>query len=375
MSLNLNETVPRDRHVKVDLGSRSYSVQIGSGILFRTDFTQHIDGDQVLIVTNETVAPLYLETVREQIKGKKIHDLVLHDGEIFKNLVVLDQIFTKLLSEKHDRSTTLIAVGGGVIGDMTGFAAATYLRGVSFIQVPTSLLAQVDSSVGGKTAVNHSLGKNMIGAFHQPKAVIIDTNTLQTLPDREFSAGLAEVFKYGLIADVDFFNWLEREADSLVNRDVEKLTYAIERSCQIKAQIVRSDETEQGVRAILNLGHTFGHAIETFLNYSDWIHGEAVSVGILMALRMSYLRGNIEMSDVRRVTNLMQRCSLPVKAPSNMTTADFNELMLRDKKVRNDKIRLVLLEKLGRAEVIETFHKEHLQVVLSEFCHGDQKAL
>ena len=368
MPLNLSENVTSDRQVRVELGSRSYSVHIGSGILPRVDLTHYIDGDQVLLVTNETVAPLYLNMVRKQIKGKKIHDLVLPDGERYKNMEVLDDIFTKLLTEKHDRTTTLVAVGGGVIGDMTGFAAATYLRGVSFIQVPTTLLAQVDSSIGGKTAVNHSSGKNMIGAFHQPRTVIVDTNTLQSLPDREFSAGLAEVLKYGLIADIEFFNWLERELDSLINRDLEKLTYAIEQSCSIKARIVRSDETEQGVRAILNLGHTFGHAIETFLSYRDWIHGEAVSVGILMALRMSCLRGKIEKSDLDRVSKLMQRCSLPITPPINMSPADFNELMLRDKKVRNDRVRLVLLEELGQAEVVETFERDYLQRVLSEFC-------
>ena len=371
MSLNLNESLPSDRQVQVDLGSRSYCVHIGPGIIVRADIMRFIDGDQVLIVTNETVAPLYLEMVREQITDKKVHDIILPDGEQFKNLEVLDEIFSKLLAEKHDRSTTLIAVGGGVIGDMTGFAAATYLRGVSFIQVPTTLLAQVDSSVGGKTAVNHPLGKNMIGAFHQPRTVIVDTNTLQSLPDREFSAGIAEILKYGLIADVDFFNWLEREIDSLMSRDVGKLTYAIEQSCRIKAKVVGSDETEQGVRAILNLGHTFGHAIETFQNYRHWIHGEAVSVGILMAMQMSYLRGNLEISHVHRVSELLQHCSLPVKPPHNMTIVDFNKLMLRDKKVRNEKLRLVLLEKIGKAKVIETFERELLQRVLSEFCGPD----
>ena len=344
MSLILNESLPSDRQVEVDLGSRSYCVHIGSGIIVRADIMRYIDGDQVLIVTNETVAPLYLEMVREQITDKKVHDIILPDGEQFKNLEVLDEIFSKLLAEKHDRSTTLIAVGGGVIGDMTGFAAATYLRGVSFIQVPTTLLAQVDSSVGGKTAVNHPLGKNMIGAFHQPRTVIVDTNTLQSLPDREFSAGIAEILKYGLIADVDFFNWLEREIDSLMSRDVGKLTYAIEQSCRIKAKVVRSDETEQGVRAILNLGHTFGHAIEAFKKYKGITHGQAVIYGIQIIARISYLEGLIDQSKYKDLDNTIHSLELDTDF-QKFKYQDLKKFIMNDKKVIGGKLNLIMLDK------------------------------
>ena len=254
----------KSTQVQVSLGDRSYPIFIGSDEIRNADIARYVSGKKVLIVTNETIAPLYLESLQQQLSDKHVDSVILADGERHKNLETLNLIFDQLIGGHHDRKTTLIALGGGVVGDMTGFAAACYQRGVPFIQIPTTLLAQVDSSVGGKTAVNHAMGKNMIGAFYQPQAVIIDTDTLSTLPDREFYAGLAEVIKYGLIVDADFFQWLENNIDLLLQRDKRALAYAIELSCKSKARIVAEDETEQGIRAILNLGHTFGHAIETF---------------------------------------------------------------------------------------------------------------
>ena len=358
----------KSTQVQVSLGDRSYPIFIGSDEIRRADIASYISGKKVLIVTNETIAPLYLESLKRQLTDKQVDSVILADGEQYKNLGTLNLIFDQLIGNHHDRKTTLIALGGGVVGDMTGFAAACYQRGVPFIQIPTTLLAQVDSSVGGKTAVNHAMGKNMIGAFYQPQAVIIDTDTLSTLPDREFYAGLAEVIKYGLIADADFFRWLESNVDLLLQRDKQALAYAIELSCVCKARIVAEDETEQGIRAILNLGHTFGHAIETFQNYKQWIHGEAVAAGMVMAAQLSVISGDLPEADLQRTKALLQHCSLPVAPPADMTAEDFTQLMLRDKKVLDGQLRLVLLKELGEACVTDQFSIDHLNQVLSKAC-------
>ena len=359
--------------VQVSLGDRSYPIYIGAGYISsgeiqQVDIASHIRGKKVLIVTNETVAPLYLEMLEQQLSEKQIDTVVLPDGEKYKNLETLNLIFDQLIGRHHDRKTTLIALGGGVIGDMTGFAAASYQRGVPFIQIPTTLLAQVDSSVGGKTAVNHAMGKNMIGAFYQPQAVVIDTDTLSTLPDREFHAGLAEVIKYGLIVDADFFQWLESNIDNLLKRNKQALAYAIELSCRSKARVVAEDETEQGIRAILNLGHTFGHAIETFQDYKQWIHGEAVAAGMVMAAELSVITGDLAVEDLHRIKQLLQRCCLPVAPPRDMTVDDFMALMIRDKKVLDGQLRLVLLKRLGEASVTDQFSIDHLNRVLIKAC-------
>lgn len=358
----------KSTQVQVSLGDRSYPIFIGSDEIRNADIASYISGKKVLIITNETIAPLYLELLEGQLAGKQVSRVVLADGEQHKNLDTLNLIFDQLIGDHHDRKTTLIALGGGVVGDMTGFAAACYQRGVPFIQIPTTLLAQVDSSVGGKTAVNHAMGKNMIGAFYQPQAVIIDTDTLSTLPDREFYAGLAEVIKYGLIVDADFFQWLENNIDLLLQRDKQALAYAIELSCVSKARIVAEDETEQGIRAILNLGHTFGHAIETFQHYKQWIHGEAVAAGIVMAAELSVIRGDLAGADLLRIKDLLTRCSLPIAPPADMKADDFTRLMLRDKKVLDGQLRLVMLKRLGEATVTDQFSIDHLNQVLTQAC-------
>jgi 3-dehydroquinate synthase len=358
----------KSTQVQVSLGDRSYPIFIGSDEIRNADIASYVSGKKALIVTNETIAPLYLELLERQLIDKQVSRVILADGEQYKNLDTLNLIFDRLIGDHHDRKTTLIALGGGVVGDMTGFAAACYQRGVPFIQIPTTLLAQVDSSVGGKTAVNHAMGKNMIGAFYQPQAVIIDTDTLSTLPDREFQAGLAEVIKYGLIIDADFFQWLENNIDLLLQRDKQALAYAIELSCVSKARIVAEDETEQGIRAILNLGHTFGHAIETFQNYKQWIHGEAVAAGMVMAAELSVISGDLPEADLQRTKALLQRCSLPVAPPADMTAEDFTQLMLRDKKVLDGQLRLVLLKRLGEASVTDQFSIDHLNQVLTSAC-------
>lgn len=356
---------PSTAQINVELEDRSYPIFIGSGQMTAVGISRFIQGSKALIVTNTTVAELYLSQLEAQLTDKQVDSIVLDDGEQYKNLDTLNSILTKLLESKHDRKTTLIALGGGVVGDITGFAAACYQRGVPFVQVPTTLLSQVDSSVGGKTAVNHPLGKNMIGAFYQPQAVVIDTNSLATLPEREFSAGMAEVIKYGLIADADFFDWLETNTEALKQGDQAALTYAIERSCLNKAKVVSADETEQGIRAILNLGHTFGHAIETFQNYSGWLHGEAVAAGMVMASKLSMLMGQLTQSEFDRIKNLIKSWSLPVAPPQDMTAEDFNLLMYRDKKVLDGELRLVLLRAIGDAEVTSNYSVESLKTVLS----------
>ena len=353
--------------LNVDLGERSYPIYIGSGLLQQPELlTRHIPGRSAAIVTNEVVGPLYLEPVRTAIKDLKHHAVILPDGEQYKSLETLNQIFTELLGQRFDRNTTLIALGGGVVGDITGFAAASYQRGVHFIQVPTTLLAQVDSSVGGKTGVNHPLGKNMIGAFYQPRCVIIDTDTLNTLDDRQLSAGIAEVIKYGLIGDPEFFAWLEDNMDRLLARDAEALTYAIHRSCQNKAAVVAADEREGGKRALLNLGHTFGHAIETGMGYGAWLHGEAVGCGMVMAARLSQRLGWINEADVDRATRLIARARLPVAPPESMTATQFQELMAVDKKVIDGSLRLVLLKSIGEAVVTAEFSRDALAATLAE---------
>ena len=337
------------RTLQVDLGERSYPIIIGSHLLGQGDLLRpYIAGRQVAIVTNSTVAPLYLERLQQALGGYAVISIVLPDGEAFKDWQHLQLIFDGLLQARHDRRTTLIALGGGVVGDMTGFAAACYQRGVDFIQVPTTLLSQVDSSVGGKTGINHPLGKNMVGAFYQPKAVLIDAATLQTLPARELSAGLAEVIKYGLICDIQFFEWLELNIEGLLAKDMDLLAYAVSRSCENKANVVGVDEEERGVRAILNLGHTFGHAIETALGYGVWLHGEAVAVGMLIAAKVSRDLGKLTDEDVQRVKHILQRAQLPIEPPV-LGFGKWLEYMSHDKKVDAGKIRFVLLEKMGEA--------------------------
>lgn len=354
------------RTLQVDLGDRSYPIHIGSGLLaVRELIAPHIAGRQVAVVTNETVAPLYLQQLIDTLDGFTVLPIVLPDGEEFKTWEVLQRIFDALLEARHDRKTTLIALGGGVIGDMTGFAAASYQRGVDFIQVPTTLLSQVDSSVGGKTGINHPLGKNMIGAFYQPKAVIIDIATLKTLPERELSAGLAEVIKYGLICDEPFLSWLEQHMAGLLALDEALLSEAIERSCAAKARVVSADEREGGVRAILNLGHTFGHAIETHQGYGAWLHGEAVSAGTVMALEMSCQLGSITQAQRDRAIRLLRSARLPITPPVDMAPADFARHMAVDKKVLNGKLRLVLLSALGEAVISGDFPRAVLDSVLA----------
>lgn len=349
----------------VELGERTYPIYIGSDLLRRTDLlAAHIAGRQVAIVTNETVAPLYLAALQQALAGYSVTSVVLPDGEAFKTWETLQLVFDGLLGARHDRRTTVIALGGGVIGDMAGFAAACYQRGVNFIQVPTTLLSQVDSSVGGKTGINHPLGKNMVGAFYQPQAVLIDTASLATLPARELSAGLAEVIKYGLICDEPFLSWLEEHMAALRGLDQAALTAAIARSCAAKARVVAADERESGVRATLNLGHTFGHAIETHQGYGAWLHGEAVAAGTVMALDMSERLGWISAAERDRGVRLFVAAGLPVVPPLDMTPEDFMEHMAVDKKVLDGQLRLVLLRGLGEAVVTADFAPEVLNATL-----------
>jgi 3-dehydroquinate synthase len=334
----------------VELGERSYPIYIGSSLFERANLLQpHIQGQQVLIVSNEVVAPLYLDQLKAMLHGTHCDVIVLPDGEHTKNLETLNLIFDQLLANRHERSTTLIALGGGVTGDMAGFAAAVYQRGVNFIQVPTTLLSQVDSSVGGKTGVNHALGKNMIGAFYQPRCVLADISVLRSLPLRELQAGLAEVIKYGLLGNSAFFVWLEENMDALLARDAQSLAYAVRICCEEKARIVAADEKESGLRALLNLGHTFGHAIESAMGYGNWLHGEAVGAGMVMAADLSCRLGWLPPADARRARNLIERAGLPVAPPASMTALQFLELMSVDKKVQSGKIRFVLLRSIGDA--------------------------
>ncbi len=347
--------------LEVDLGSRSYPIHIGSGLLGDPQWVEpHIQGTQVMIVTNETVAPLYLEMAREAFRSYQVESVILPDGEQYKDLKTWNTIFDALLTARFDRKCTLVALGGGVVGDITGYAAASYQRGVDFIQIPTTLLAQVDSSVGGKTGVNHPLGKNMIGAFHQPRCVIADTDSLNTLDERQLSAGIAEVIKYGLIRDPDFFSWLEENMGHLVAREPAALAYAIRRSCENKAEVVAADELEAGQRALLNSGHTFGHAIEAGMGYGVWLHGEAVAAGMVMAADLSMRLGWISEKDVERLRRLIQQANLPIQGPATLQPERYLELMSVDKKAEAGRIRLVLQRGIGDAVVTEEFTQEKL---------------
>ncbi len=350
----------------LDLGDRSYPIYIDAGLLDDgARLRSHLAGREVLIVSNETVAPLYLPRLRAALgEGLRIAEVILPDGEEHKTLTVLETIFDEALEQRHSRSTTVIALGGGVVGDMAGFAAASYQRGVAFVQIPTTLLAQVDSSVGGKTGVNHALGKNMIGAFYQPRAVIIDTDVLATLPDREYAAGLAEVIKYGLICDREFYTWLLEKREALRSRDPAALAIAIERSCAAKASVVAADEHEGGVRAILNLGHTFGHAIEAAQGYGNWLHGEAVAAGMLLAARLSKRRGWISEAEVHELADWLSYQALPVEPPQ-MDLALWLEHMGRDKKVVDGRLRLVLLRAIGEARIVDDASEDELGVLFA----------
>lgn len=343
----------------VELGDRRYPIFIGSDLNPRNLLEPYIHGQQVMIVSNTTVAPLYLTTYVAALEalGKKVATCILPDGEKYKNIEYLNLIFDALLEAGFNRDATVLALGGGVIGDMAGFASACFQRGVYFIQVPTTLLSQVDSSVGGKTGINHPLGKNMIGAFQQPQVVLADMAQLVTLPTRELSAGLAEVIKYALLGDVDFLDWLEGHIDDLVRRDPECLAEAVYRSCAHKARIVASDEKEQGERALLNLGHTFGHAIESYMGYGVWLHGEAVAVGMVMAADLSQRLGWISTDDLERTKKIIQRAHLPVKCPA-IPLDEFLGFMAHDKKVLNGQLRLVLMSTLGKAIITKDFDVE-----------------
>ena len=355
------------RTVTVGLGDRAYPIHIGEGLLSRGDlFLPHLPQRKVSVVTNTTVASLYLEKFSAALRaaGVEIVPVVLPDGEQHKNWLTLNSIFDALLSNRCERKSAIIALGGGVVGDLAGFAAASYQRGVPFIQVPTTLLAQVDSSVGGKTAINHPLGKNMIGAFYQPRMVMADTAMLDSLPARELSAGVAEVIKYGLIMDLPFLGWLEANMDRLNERDPAALAYAVTRSCENKAAVVAADERESGERALLNLGHTFGHAIETGLGFGIWLHGEAVAAGTILAARLSERMGLLTVDDVERVARLFARAGLPVEAPS-LGQDRYLELMGHDKKVENGRLRLILLQSLGKAFMTSDFDLRDLREVLA----------
>ncbi|KAA6185520.1 3-dehydroquinate synthase [Thiohalocapsa marina] len=354
------------RTLQVDLADRSYPIYIGPGLIDDSGlYRPHIAGSRVMIVTNETVAPLYLARVQAALQGLRLGEVILPDGEQYKDLATWNRIFDALLAQRFGRDCTLIALGGGVIGDMSGFAAACYQRGVPFIQVPTTLLAQVDSSVGGKTGINHPAGKNMIGAFHQPRAVIADTRTLDTLPDRELAAGLAEVVKYGLIRDPAFFDWLEANAGALLARDPAALAEAIERSCRNKAEVVAADELEAGQRALLNLGHTFGHAIEAARGYGDWLHGEAVGAGMVMAADLSRRLGWIDSDTLARIRRVIAGFGLPVDPPPDIPAERWLELMAVDKKVQDGTLRLVLLRGIGDALVTAEFGTDDLVATLA----------
>jgi 3-dehydroquinate synthase len=356
------------QRIEVDLGNRSYPIFIGAGAMGLTaEFAKAIPARDVLLVTNTTVGPLYAAKLKEALAPRRCVEVSLPDGEVHKTLANISRLLDVLIANRFARDACVVALGGGVVGDMAGFAAACYQRGIAFVQVPTTLLAQVDSSVGGKTGVNHPGGKNLIGAFHQPAAVFADTDALSTLPDRELRAGLAEVLKYGLIMDAEFFDWLEAHAAKLLARDTAALTHAIKRSCQIKAEIVTRDEREQGERALLNLGHTFGHAIESATNYTTWLHGEAVAVGMLLATDVSQRLGWVKPTDVARVERVLRSLGLPtdVRAISATTLA---ENMKIDKKVAAGRIRLVLLQAIGKSIVTGDYDDAALRETLRARC-------
>jgi 3-dehydroquinate synthase len=346
--------------INVDLDDRSYPIIIGRALLNGGfDVSEYVRGDDCLIVSNETVAPLYLESLKRNLGGRKINSISLPDGESFKTVATMQIILDELVNLGANRDTTVLALGGGVVGDITGFAAACYMRGVAFVQVPTTLLAQVDSSVGGKTGVNHEKGKNLIGAFHQPGLVLIDTDTLDTLPLREFTAGLAEVIKYGAICDATFFAWLESNMSALLDKNPEVLAYAIQRSCELKAEVVAEDERESGRRAILNFGHTFGHAIERCMGYGEWLHGEAVAAGMVLAAELS----GIGSADLARFTALIAAAGLPTRAPK-ISSERWLEAMGLDKKVQKKQLRFVLLRSLGDAAITNEYDKSRLRALI-----------
>jgi len=353
--------LPKERTITVELGDRSYRIVIGSGLLGgQFELAPYVHGPDCLIVSNETVAPLYLAALKQNLPGRDVSEVILPDGESFKTLASAASVIDGLVRAHANRDTTVIALGGGVVGDIAGFAAACYMRGVAFIQVPTTLLAQVDSSVGGKTGVNHADGKNLIGAFHQPQLVLIDTDTLQTLPARELRAGLAEVIKHGAIADADYFSWLETNMAGLLRGDFELLAAAIQRSCEIKAAVVAEDERERGMRALLNFGHTFGHAIENSLGYGEWLHGEAVAAGMVMAAALSQL----EDAQFERLKVLLAAASLPI-APPLVGSGRMAAAMKLDKKVQSKVLRFVLLKRIGEACVTADYPAAILEEVLA----------
>lgn len=351
--------------LQVELGARAYPISIGAGLIKDPALLQRAtSSSQVMIVTNETVAPLYLEPVEQAFAGRKLVSVILPDGEQHKTLESIERIISALLEHGFDRGCSLVALGGGVVGDITGFAAASYQRGVAYVQIPTTLLAQVDSSVGGKTAVNHPLGKNMIGAFHQPVHVIADTSSLATLDSRELTAGVAEVIKYGLLGDAPFFDWLEEHLEDLLALNDEAITYAVRRSCENKADIVARDELESGVRALLNLGHTFGHGIENVYGYGNWLHGEAVACGMCMAAELSLGMGLLGDDEYHRITALIRRAGLPVAPPRDINGDALHQAMRVDKKNRDGLIRLVLLRSIGEAFLTDNYPAEAFQRVI-----------
>ena len=359
----------KSKILNVELADKSYPIYIGSDLLSsKSLLSDHIQGKQVMVVTNTTIAPLYLEKLKDALSDFNVESVVLPDGEEFKTLETLNKVFDALLKAKFDRSSTLVALGGGVVGDITGYAAASYQRGVNFIQVPTSLLSQVDSSVGGKTGVNHELGKNMIGAFYQPKAVIIDVDTLDTLSDQEYSAGMAEVIKYGLLGNADFFSMLETNIESIMARNKDLIIEIIFNSCKDKASIVALDEFERGKRALLNLGHTFGHGIENAFGYGNYLHGEAVSIGMVMATKLSMDEGYLSNEDAIRVESILSKADLPISIKKSIGSETLIEAMSLDKKSIDGKIRLVLLKALGDSYLTDSYSKENFNKVVNNFC-------
>ena len=355
--------------LNVELGDKSYPIYIGIDLLsMKSLFVDQIQGRQVMIVTNKTIAPLYLEQLTSILDGFNVQSVILPDGEEFKTLETLNKVFDALLEAKFDRTSTLIALGGGVIGDITGFAAASYQRGVGFIQVPTTLLSQVDSSVGGKTGINHELGKNMIGAFYQPKAVIIDVNTLDTLSNQEFSAGMAEVIKYGLLGNADFLSMLEANIESIMARKKDLIVEVIFNCCQDKARIVELDEFEKGKRALLNLGHTFGHGIENAFGYGNYLHGEAVSIGMVMAAKLSKDEGNLSHEETLRVESILSKADLPISINKTIDSETLITAMSLDKKSIDGKIRLVLLKSLGDSYLTDSYSNENFMKLVNSFC-------
>lgn len=357
--------------VNVDLGERSYPIHIGSGLLDQTELIRsHLGNGQAVVVTNEVVAPLYLQRVEALLGDRFAEAIILPDGEVYKTLATVNQIYDRLLAGKYDRKTTLVALGGGVVGDITGFAAATYQRGIPFIQIPTTLLAQVDSSVGGKTGVNHALGKNMVGAFYQPACVLADIAVLNTLPAREVKAGLAEVLKYGLIVDADFFDWLADNSDAMTALAAGEVAEAVQRCCEIKADIVARDERESGTRALLNLGHTFGHAIETATGYGTWLHGETVAMGMVMAADLSARIGWLAPAEAARIRAVLEtNYGMPVIPPADIPVERYLDLMASDKKAEQGRIRFILLHAIGAAEMTAAVTPADLAATLSATEH------